>query len=576
MRAAFRLRLRIIGIALALCAVLFIGRLYVVQIIQGEEYAMRADRQYVHESHSPYNRGKIYFTRKDGTPFEAASLSSGFLIAINPSRLKDPEAAYAAIAAQVPVTRESFMAQAAKKDDPYEEVARKVSLEAGRAIAEQEIPGVLVVRERWRSYPLNEAGAQSIGFVSYGTGDQLVGQYGLERYYNDTLERSPGLFKNFFAELFSNVGDIVIDARSVREGHLNTSIEPVVQEQLRDVLLAVADKYSSAEVGGIIMDPSTGEIVALDTVPTFNPNNRNGVSPELFGNPLAENVYEFGSIVKALTVAVGFDAGVVTPSSTYTDTGCTVIDTARICNYDGKARGPGTTMQLILSNSLNLGVAHIAKLLGHDRMRSYFLGLGFGKETGIDLPGEVRGMVRNLESPRDVEYATASFGQGIATTPVAMIRALGALANGGKIVTPHIATGVRLSSGINKTFAWAPAEQVLSPKAVEDTTRILVEVVDTALAGGKAKIPEMSVAAKTGTAQMANPTGGYEEDRYFHSFFGYFPAYNPKFIILLYTKDPRGVQYASETLTQPFMDLARFLVHYYDIPPDRAYEQSQS
>lgn len=574
MRTAFRLRLRIVGIALALGALLLVGRLYFVQIVEGEEYAMRADRQYVHESHAPYDRGKIYFTRKDGTPFAAASLSSGFLIAINPSRLKDPSAAYAAIRARVVIDRDEFMAQAAKKDDPYEEVARRVELEAGRAIADQEIPGVIVVRERWRTYPLNEASAQSIGFVSYGAGDDLVGQYGLERYYNDTLERSPGLFKNFFAELFSSIGDIVIDARSVREGDVKTSIEPVAQEKLREILLGVQATYNSAEVGGIIMDPKTGEIVALDTVPSFDPNDRNGVSPELFGNPIAENVYEFGSIVKALTMAAGLDAGVITPTSTYTDTGCTVIDTARICNYDGKARGPNTPMQLILSQSLNLGVSHIAKLLGHERMRTYFTNLGFGKETGIDLPGEVRGIARNLESPRDIEYATASFGQGIALTPAAMIRALGALANEGKIVTPHLATGVRLSSGISKTFAWAPAEQVFTPKAVEETTRILVEVVDTALAGGKAKLPEMSIAAKTGTAQMANATGQYEEDKYFHSFFGYFPAYEPEFIVLLYTKDPRGVQYASETLTQPFMDLARFLIHYYDIPPDRANESN--
>ena len=569
MRNAFRRRLRVIGIVLGLFALILVGKLYVVQVMEGEEYALRADRQYVHESHAPYDRGKIYFTRKDGTPFAAAGLASGFLIAINPSRLENPEAAYAAIAKEIPdVEKETFMTQAAKKDDPYEEVARRVSQEAGKAIADQDIPGVVVVRERWRTYPLEDAGAQSVGFVSFGTGDTLLGQYGLERYYNDILERSPGLFKNFFAELFSNVGDIVIDARSVREGDVKTSVEPVVEDKLNEVLKAVQVKYSSSQVGGIIMIPATGEIIALDAIPTFDPNDRTGVPTEYFGNPLAENVYEFGSIMKPLTMTAGLDAGVITPASTYTDTGCTIIDTARICNFDAKPRGPNTSMQLILANSLNLGVAHISKLLGHDRMRTYFMNLGFGEETGIDLPGEVHGIVRNLESPRDVEYATAAFGQGIAVTPVEMIRALGTLANHGKSVTPHLATGVRLSSGITKTFAWAPSEQIFGEKAVEDTTRMLVTVVDDYLANGKAKIPEYSIAAKTGTAQIPI-AGHYDPNKTIASFVGFAPADKPKFVMLVRFTQPSSSPFGSETAAPTFFEIAKELFIDFGIPPSK-------
>lgn len=194
-----------------------------------------------------------------------------------------------------------------------------------------------------------------------------------------------------------------------------------------------------------------------------------------------------------------------------------------------------------------------------------------GEETGIDLPSEVPGNINNiLNSPRDVEYATASFGQGVAQTPVEMVKALGALANEGKVVTPHLVRAVKLESGIEKKLSWGGEERVFSKEATLATTRMLVNVVDDKLDGGKVKIPEMSVAAKTGTAQVAGPGGKYYENLYLHSFFGYFPAYEPRFIILLYTREPQGVQYASETLTHPFMELTQFLINYYELPPDRA------
>ncbi len=234
-----------------------------------------------------------------------------------------------------------------------------------------------------------------------------------------------------------------------------------------------------------------------------------------------------------------------------------------------KARGV-IPIQEILSQSLNVGASFVATKVGHEKFRAYFTKLGLGTETGIDLPSEIHGDIHNLNSPRDVEYDTASFGQGIATTPVETIRALSAIADHGKIVTPHIATAIRLQSGIVKKLAWGEPVQVFQPSSTDETTRMLIKVVDTKLGGGKVKIPELSVAAKTGTAQIAGPDGKYLPTDYFHSFFGFFPASNPRYVILLYTVRPRGVQYASETLTTPFINLTHFIVNYYNIPPDRA------
>ena len=572
MRRAIRARLRFLTLGLGLVALLLVGRLYFLQVVHGAEFALRAEQQYLSASQELYDRGTIFFTRKDGTLLSAATLVNGFTIAMSPKLVEDPAAAYAAISSIIPVEQDAFMASAARKEDPYEVVKRRVHEEEGRAIEALDLPGIRVERERWRAYPGETRAAQSIGFVAFDDGDTLAGRFGLERYYEHALSReATGVFGNFFAELFANVNAAVGDARETREGDLITSIEPMVQEKLDQVLLEVNAQYGSRETGGIIMDPSTGEIIALDTVPSFDANDFANGDPAHFGNPLVEHRYEFGSIVKALTVASGLDSGAIRPDSVYNDTGCTELNKKTFCNYDLKARGPATPVQEILSQSLNIGAAHVALSVGHERFRGYLKDLGMGTETGIDLPSEIRGDLANIEtSPRDIEYATASYGQGIAQTPVQMIRALGALANDGQIVTPHLVRKIRLESGIEKQLSWGMPERVFSAKAAEDTTRMLVKVVDEKLAGGTVAIPEMSVAAKTGTAQVAGPGGSYAESLYFHSFFGYFPAYEPRFIILLYTREPGGVQYASETLTHPFMELTHFLINYYEIPPDRA------
>lgn len=569
MRHVFRLRIRLIFLFVLAVALLLIVRLYVIQIVQGSEYALKAQHQYVNTSQQLYDRGGIYFTRKDGTLISAATLQNGYIVVISPKNIIDAEKVYAELSAVITLNKEDFFMRAGKKDDPYEEVAKRVSEEAGDAIRAKKLPGVTVIRDRWRMYPAGRDAAHTIGFVAYNDDNTLAGRYGLERYYDAVLarERAP-LFSNFFAELFANIGNTLVDAGAAREGDIITSIEPVVEQKLSETLEAVHARYGSQETAGIIMDPNTGEIIALQSLPTFDPNTFGDSDAAYFANHFVERRYEFGSIVKALTVAAGLDAGVITPTSRYTDTGCITVDTKKICNFDGKARGV-VPVQEILSQSLNLGVAWIAGQLGHDRMRTYFTHLGMDTETGIDLPSEIPGTLANL-TDREVNYATASFGQGIAQTPVAMIRALGALANNGAVVTPHLATAIRLESGIVRPLSWGEPVPVFTPESALATTRMLVTVVDTALLHGGAKTEEMSVAAKTGTAQIASPEGGYYPDRYFHSFFGYFPAYDPRFIILLYTRQPQGVQYASETLTASFVDLVHFLTNYYSISPDRA------
>ncbi|HVW71761.1 MAG TPA: penicillin-binding protein 2 [Candidatus Paceibacterota bacterium] len=578
MRHVFRSRLRIVFILVLLFALFLIVRLYFLQVIHGRDYALAAEHQYTNASDTLYDRGDIYFTRKDGTLISAATLATGFLVAIDPEILKNPEDTYQKINAILPLDHDAFMGHAAKTDDPYEVIADQVPEDAGEKISELDITGVILVRERWRSYPAGSEAAQTVGLVAYNDDSTLAGRYGLERYYDDVLQRpGGGLFGNFFAELFANIGNTIGDAREAKEGDVITSIEPVVEQKLDDELATVQRKYASQASGGIIMDPATGEIVALDVNPSFDPNDFANENADTFGNPLVERRYEFGSIVKSLTMTSGIDSGAVTPQTTYNDTGCITVNKSRICNYDLRARGV-IPMQQILSQSLNVGASWVSTQVGHARMLAYFKALGMDTETGIDLPSEIPGTLGNLESPGlDVNYDTASFGQGIAQTPVEMIRALGALANHGSTVTPHLATAIRLDNGVTRALSWGEPTQVFKPSAADTVTSMLITVVDTALLNGKAKNPDYTVAAKTGTAQIAAPGGGYYPGNvFFHSFFGYFPATHPRFIILLYTIRPQGVEYASETLTTSFLDLTHFLTNYYAIPPDRATYENPS
>ncbi|MDE2021545.1 MAG: penicillin-binding protein 2 [Patescibacteria group bacterium] len=572
MRAQFRTRIRFILALIIFAALLILMRLYFVQVVHGEEYAQKADRQFASNSSGLFDRGSIYFTRKDGTLISAATLASGFLVAINPQTLADPEAAYTAMnaVASSSFDRASFFAAAAKKSQVYIEVAHHLSQESGQALAALAIPGVQVLRERWRYYPGNTLAAQSIGIVSYGSGDTLTGQTGLEASYDGTLSRSgDSLYKNFFAELFSNVGNLLVSAKDAREGDIVTTIEPEVQTRLASDIAKINQRYSSKESGGIIMDPATGAILALTTYPTYDENSLQNVNPTVLGNPLVEHVYEFGSIMKPLTMTSALDAGVITPATTYDDTGCLVVDTERICNWDHKARGI-IPMQQVIVQSLNVGAAWIATKLGQEKFHAYFTNL-FGQKTGIDVPSETGALIGNLSKPQQVSYDTAAFGQGIAVTPIQMIRALGALANGGAMVEPHLVNAVLLNSGIERKLDWSQKTQVFSAAATRETVQMMDALDDQVLYGGKAKIPTMSVAVKTGTAQLTNPGGGYYTNRFFHSFVGFFPSYNPRFIILLYTNDPQHVEYASETLDTTFLDLVHFLIDYYAVPPDRGF-----
>jgi cell division protein FtsI/penicillin-binding protein 2 len=570
MSKAFTTRVRLVAVVCVVFSLILIGRLYHVQIMQGSLYTARADEQFVEPEAPLLARHDIYFSPKEGEPITAAQTQSGFALAVNPTKVTDAEDLYRTLSALVPLEHDDFIAKATKKGSKYQVVAEHLSGDVGTQIQSMALPGVVVVEDRWRLYPGGSLAAQEVGFVAFNKNNVLEGRYGLERYYEQTLAQDDEhLYTNFFAELFGAAQGVL--AGKSQDGDIITTIEPSVQAELERTLASYDTEWHPELSGGIIMDPQTGEIVAMAVSPTFDLNDFSQEGDvSIFGNPLAEGVFEMGSIIKPLTMAAGIDSGVITPSTTYNDTGSITVDNKKISNYDGIARGV-IPMQQILSQSLNVGASYIATRMGPAVMRDYFLNhYKFGEETGIDLPGEAHGLVSPLSSPRQVDYDTASFGQGIAITPIATVRALATLANGGKLVTPHLARAVQYENGATRTLSFPVGQQVLKPQTVLDVSRMLTTVVDTALANGNDKLEHYSVAAKTGTAQIANPAGGgYYTDKFLHSFFGYFPSYDAKFIIFLFGLKPKGAPYASQTLAPPFHSLTQFLINYYDIPPDR-------
>ena len=569
MNARFVRRVRFVAFFCVLVALAIISRLYLLQIMQGRAYAARADAQFELPQSPLIDRDSIYFLDKSGNQILAASLQSGFTLAVNPTKITDAEALYQQINAVVPIPHNDFIAKAQKQGTQYQVIETHLDSSLGNALEAKNLPGVVLAEDRWRVYPGGSLAAQEIGFVAYN-GDTEEGRYGLERQYDSTLARTDdNLYSNFFVELFGGVTNLL--KGQPQTGDLVTTIEPSVQAELERELVAYDARWHPQLAGGIIMNPQDGSIYAMAVSPTFDLNTfGTQTNPLIYANPMVQNVYEMGSIIKPLTMAAGIDSGAVTPTTTYNDTGCITVDKSRVCNYDFKARGV-IPMQQILSQSLNVGASFIATQMGQNTMRDYFLNhYDLGSVTGIDLPGEQHGLMNNLSQTEQVDYDTAAFGQGIAMTPVATVRALATLANGGYLVTPHLVSAIHYDNGLSQTVTWPKTGPVLKASTTEAVSQMLTTVVDTVLANGAVKMQHYSMAAKTGTAQIVDhSTGNYYTDKYLHSYFGYLPSYNAKFIIFLFAYEPVGAPYASETWSGTFIDLTRFLINYYNVPPDR-------
>lgn len=552
----------IIGIA---CAVLI--RLFFLQVSHADMYGETAAKQHAEALSSLPTRGNIFFADKQGTLVPAAVTKRIYTIAGNPQKITDPVKAYDGLARILSFDREEFLSRAAATST-YGVFLKDISKEKAEEFMSLRIPGLWIVEEEGRVYPEGLAGSHALGFVGYED-SRRVGRYGVEQQYEETLaglEKNPterGVTGGFLSLVTHSLLSEKKDGADII-----LTIDPHIQSISHRITKELMEKWDATSAGILVIQPKTGAILAMESLPSFDPNTYNTVEDyDVFLNPFTQKSFEMGSIVKPLTMAAGLDAYAVSEGSTYYDAGFVRVRDAEIKNYDGKGRGT-QSMYDILDQSLNTGAVFIMQQLGMRQFRDYMEQFGLGNVTGIDLPQEIAGNMKNLEVGRDVEYATASFGQGIAATPLALATALSAIANGGELMRPYVVSRVMEGNAtIIKTDPFV-RRRVLRQETTEIVSRMLSKVVDNTLAGGLVAIPGYHIAAKTGTAQMADDNGGYS-DRYLHAFFGYAPAFDPQFLILLFLEKPVGVRYASQTLAEPFRKLSEFIIHYYGILPDR-------
>jgi cell division protein FtsI (penicillin-binding protein 3)/stage V sporulation protein D (sporulation-specific penicillin-binding protein) len=570
-------RIRTISILVLIFAFLLIGRLYLLQVVNGKEYSERADAQYVSPTQQIFDRGTIYFQNRDGSLYSAATVQSGLLLSIDPKLLVQGgngsttiTNVYQRINALLPINESAFLAKAESTSTSYQEIADKISSDKGTPLEKLNIPGLSLSDENWRVYPGGDLAANVLGLVG-SEGNDLG--YGLEHYYNNVLERdTQDNYVNFFAQIFSNIGNTISSQGTNLQGDIVASIEPNVQQYLQQQLIGIQTQWQSDFSGGIIMDPHTGQIYGIAMSPSFDPNTpQDQSSSDIFSDPLVQNVYEMGSIVKALTMAAALDSGTVTPATTYNDTACITVNTQKICNYDDVGRGV-IPVETILNDSLNVGASYLATKMGTTTQAKYFREFGLGLKTGIDLPSEASGLIGNLNSPRQIEFDTASFGQGIAMTPIETVRALGTLANDGILPPcPHLVDQINYDLGYSKAVTCPDGPRIISETTDQEVTKMLVDTVDKSLFNGTFSLPHYSVAAKTGTAEISegNGQGYFPGTHYLDSYFAFFPAINPRFIVFIFTHYPKGGPYSDNVLTTPLFNIIKYLINYYQIAPDR-------
>ncbi|MEK9175308.1 MAG: penicillin-binding protein 2 [Patescibacteria group bacterium] len=556
-------RLTYLTLLILLIAGTLVARLFYLQILQYNMYFELAKNQQQSASSLLPERGNIYF-REDKTDrlITVATTQKGYLLYVDTRTFKGSDEVFQKINSITSIDKTIFDQIIKKINDPYEILKQRVSLNDGDKIKALKITGIGLEPRSWRFYPGDTMASHVLGFVSSVSDNMPRGQYGIEKFYESKLrgEGSSSLTEKDAGGIllvFNNKFDI-----SSRDGNdVVLTIEPSVQLATEDELKQLKDDWNPVSGGIIIVEPKTGKIRALAAFPNFNPNEYNKEKKlDVFLNPFIEKTFELGSVFKPLTIAAALDQGVLTPETTYVDKGQIKINGQTISNFDGKARGLRTMTQ-VLEESLNTGAIFAMQKLGQEKFKEYFHNYGLGEKLNIDLSGELAGNLNNLNDWREVYYATASFGQGIAVTPLELTMALSALGNGGELLRPNI----------NEEREKTVIRRVLKAETSQTITRMLVDVVDVALLGGQAKKTDYSIAAKTGTAQLLNKSGDstYASDQFLHSFFGYFPAYDPRFLIFIFLERPRGVEYASHSLTNSFSTLVDFLINYYTIPPDR-------
>lgn len=555
--SVFNSRLSVYGTLVCAFALLVLIKLFSIAVGQHAYYVAQAQSQQSYVPTVLPDRGEIFITDKySATPYPVATNKIENTVYTVPTEVTDPNTEAGKLAtilgADTGMTQDTILQKLTTPQRAYVPIASGLSDADSSAITAANLAGVFLEPEEVRYYPEGNFMSQVLGFVGYpSTGTTKVGLYGLERYEQPVLAGT------------GNSASTVVDGSS-----LLLTVDRSIQHEVETVLSQVVQQHGADSGNVIVANPKTGAILAMATYPSFDPNAFNQVTDlSVFQNEATNEEYEPGSTMKAVTLSAALDQNLITPQSTYNNTGSLQVSGYTIHNSEMTDLGPNTTMTAVIDHSLNTGAAYVEGLLGNAQFLTYLNKFRFGKATDIELPEETGDLSNLTPNAAQINYDTASFGQGITVTPIQMLQAYQAIANGGLMMEPYIIDSVVAPDGDRTTTAPTSEGQIISSSASQLMTSMLVDDVEHGY-GAQAGVKGYYIAGKTGTAQVATSKGYIANDN-IGSFVGYGPVNDPQFVMIVNINNPRDVAFAETTAAPAFGQIAKFILNYYQVPTTR-------
>jgi cell division protein FtsI/penicillin-binding protein 2 len=540
---------------------LIISRLFYWQVVKAEMLTELAQSQYNDLKKITPKRGEI----KTSDGFSIVANKVSYLLYANPKQVKNQNQMIQTFSSLLEIEKASVSAQLTL-DKVWVPIKSGIDAEKKEEIEKMELPGVGFEERYARFYPEASIAAHLVGFVGKNETGEDKGYVGIEAFYDRLLKGKEG----YSAELKDALGRPIIAERTLvasgLDGNnlilgLDRSIQFLAEQKLKEGV----ERYGAT--GGMvgIMEPKTGNIIAMASVPTFSPEKYWEYDESLYTNPFITSTYEPGSTFKPMVMASALDAGLITPL-----TKCNICDgPAIVSGYDlhtwNDKYYKDTNMIEVIQHSDNIGMVFVAQKLGVDRMISYLTKFGIGELTGIDLQGEIAPSLKPRSAWYAVDLATTGFGQGISVTPIELLSAFSVFANEGKLLQPRVVTAFESPDGEVHEI---PVKVKGTPIS-EKTAKVMTEILANAVEKGEAKWAQLKgyrIAGKTGTASIP-VKGHYDPNKTIASFIGFAPVDNPKFIMLVILDKPTTSIYAADTAAPLFFSIARDLLNYYNVPP---------
>ncbi len=545
---------------LTVWALIVVMRLMQVQLIRHNYYTIRAQRQQERTVTLAPVRGSILDARGRvlGESVSAISLYA------DPQLVTDHRAAAKALATVPGIDLDAREIELKLHDDGgFVWIARQLPMQAAAVVKQLKIPGVATIEEHRRSYPRGALAANVVGYVGLD-GEGLAG---IEHSFDNYVKGHAGrvtILRDARAGTYLVGGDG--PNRTIDGNDVVLTIDSVVQFIAEQALVKAVDKYHAAAGSALVMDPRDGSILAMASVPTFDPNRFGDFPSVAWRNRNVQDLYEPGSTFKIVTASAGLEEGMVTPSQII-DCGNGSIEIANVAIHEHGHNAYGMIpFEDVMVHSSNVGAIKVGLAVGPRRFYDYIRRFGFGERTGVQLPGEAQGLVRRTEKWSMLSNASMSIGQEIGVTPLQIAQATATIANGGMRIAPRIVDRVVNAKG--ETIYQpqrTPPVRVVSEKTAAVMNEILKAVVVRGT-GQPAALPEHVVAGKTGTAQKAG-RGGYSPDKFVASFTGYVPADRPRLVILVVVDEPKGSQYGGTIAAPVFKEIAEATLRYLGVPP---------